>query len=86
MFGIPVDELALIFDDNQSVRTNSSKPESRLQKKRQNVSYHFIQEGCAMDQWRIAYINRSLNVADLMTDLLPWEKRWRFVRMVLHHL
>ena len=86
MFGIPVDEPAYVYGDNQSVLVNSSAPESTLKKKSQSIAFHFVREGCAADEWRTTYIHTSLNVSDLMTKPLSGEKRWRFVRMLLHHI
>ena len=86
MFGIPVDEPAFIYGDNQSVLINASAPEYILKKKSQSVAYHFVREGCAADEWRITYIHTSLNISDLMTKPLSGEKRWRFVIMLLHHI
>ena len=87
MMGIPVDEPSFIFGDNQSVLCNTMMPESTLKKKTQSIAYHFVREGCARDEWRTAYISTHENVADLMTKpLAGGEKRWKFVRMLLHHL
>ena len=87
MMGIPVDEPSFIYGDNQSVLCNTMMPESTLKKKTQSIAYHFVREGCARDEWRTAYISTHENVADLMTKpLAGGEKRWKFVRMLLHHL
>ena len=87
MMGIPVDELAFIFGDNQTVLANTTIPESTLKKKTQLIAYHFVREGSARDEWQSAYINTHENVADMLTKPLPsGEKRWKFVRMLLHHL
>ena len=86
MFGIPVDEPAFIYGDNQSVLINASVTESTLKKKRQSVAYHFVREGCAADEWRTTFIHTSLNVSDLITKPLSGEKRWCFVRILLHHI
>ena len=86
MFGIPFDKPAFIYEDNQSVLINASAPESTLKNKIQLVAYHFVHEGCAADEWRTTYIHTSLNVTDLMTKPLSGEKRWRFVRMLIHHI
>ena len=86
MFGIPVDEPAFVYGDNQSVLVNSSMPASTLKKKSQAIAFHFVREGCAADEWRTTYINTNDNVADLMTKPLSGEKRWRFMRILLHHL
>ena len=86
MFGIPVDKSAFIYGDNQSVLINVSAQESTLNKKSQSVAYHFVHEGCAADEWRTTYLHTLLNISDLMTKPLSGENRWRFVRMLLHHI
>ena len=85
--GIPVEDPTFIFGDNQSVLANTTIPESMLKKKTQSIAYHFVQEGCARDKWRTAYISTHDNVADMLTKpVLSGEKRWKFLRMLLHHL
>ena len=86
MFGIPIDGPAFIYGDNQSVLCNTSMPKSTLKKKSQSIAFHFVREGCARDEWRTTYVNTHLNVADLMTKPLAGDKRWFFIRMLLHHL
>ena len=85
--GIPVEEPAFIFGDNQSVLADTTMPEYMLKKKTQSIAFRFVQEGSARDEWQNAYINRHENVADMLTKPLPsGEKRRKFVRMLLHHL
>ena len=86
MMGIPVDEPAYIYGDNQSVLANTSVPESTLKKKSQSICYHFVREGVARNEWRTSYVNTDENEADLLTKLLPsGMKRAKFVaRMLLH--
>jgi len=85
MLGIPVDEPAFVFGDNKSVLANTTVPGSTIKKKMNSLSYHFIREGCARDEWRTAYINTHLNCADLLTKPLPpGEKRSLFVQRFLY--
>lgn len=87
MMGIPCDGPAYIYGDNKSVLFNTSIPDSTLKKKSQSIAYHFVREGAARDEWRIAYVNTHDNPADLLTKPLPGgEKRTRFVRMTLHYI
>lgn len=80
MMGIAVNGPALIQGDNKSVLYNSSIPDSTLKKKSQSISYHFVREGAARDEWRTAYVNTHDNPADLLTKVLPMgEKRRGFV-------
>ena len=87
MMGIPCTGPAYIYGDNQSVLANTTVPDSVLKKKSQSISYHYVREGVAKDEWRTAYVNTHDNEADLLTKLLPsGEKRHGFVRSVLHHI
>ena len=86
MMGITVDEPAFVFGDNQSVLANTTNPTSTLKKKSNAIAYHFVCEGVARDEWRTAYINTNDNIADMLTKPLSGPKRWKFVRMVLHHI
>ena len=85
--GIPVEEPALVFGNNQSVLANTTNPASTLMKKSNTVAFHHCREGSVRDEWRTTYVNMYDNVADLFTKPSPSsEKRWRFVRMLLHHV
>ena len=86
MFGIPVDEPAYVYGNNQSVLCNKSLPESTLKKKCLAIAFHFVREGCARNEWCTTYINTHFNLADLMNKPLAGDKRWGFVRMLLHHI
>ena len=87
MVGIPIEGFTCAYGDNQSVISNSSNPESQLKKKSNSIAYHFVREGVARDEWRIAYINALDNPSDLMSKSIPkGEKRNKFVSMLLHHV
>ena len=85
--GIPCDYPSYILADNKSVLVNSSVPTSTLKKKSCSIAYHYVREGVAADEWRVAYIGTNENVADLLTKAIPnGEKRTRFINMVLHYV
>ena len=87
MMGIPCELPTFIYGDNKLVLANTTVPDSTLKKKSNSIAYHFVQEGCARDEWRMAYMNTHVNPADLLTKPLPsGEKRRRFVNMILYHL
>jgi hypothetical protein len=86
MMGIPVEHHTYVFGDNQSVLVNASMPHSSLKKKSNSIAFHFVREGTARDEWRVAYINTHDNPSDMLTKPLPsGEKRRKFCRMVLYH-
>jgi hypothetical protein len=87
MMGIPCEGPACIHGDNQSVLASCGIPYSILKKKSQSITYHFVREGAARDEWRTSYVNTHDNEADLLTKLLPsGEKRNGFVAKLLHHI
>ena len=86
MFGILVDEPAYVYGDNQLVLENKTMPQYTLKNNYQSIDYQFICKCYAADEWRTTYINTLLNVVDLMTKQLSGNKRWGFVRMLLHHM
>ncbi len=83
--GITVDEPAYVFGDNQLLLASTTAPGSTLKKKSNAIANHFVQEGCARDEWQMTYINMDENVADLLTKALAGPKQTKFVCMLLHH-
>ena len=76
-----------IFGDNKSVLVNSTVPHSTLKKKSCSISYHYIREGVAKDEWRIAYIRSEDNRADILSKPLPGGvKSTKLAGMILHHI
>ena len=87
MMGIPCDESVFVYGDNKAVLANTTIPTSTIKKKMNSLSYHFIREGCARDEWRTAYINTHWNLADLLTKPLhSGEKCSEYVRKFLYWL
>ena len=86
MMGIPVDDPAFVFGYNQSVLCKTSNPVSNLKKKRNIIAFHHVHDGFAQYEWCTAYVNTHENLADILTKPLSEEKRWKFVRTLLHNL
>ena len=86
MMGVPLDTPNYVYGDNQSVVTNSSKPESQLRKKSNSICYHFARESVAMMESMITHISTHNNWADLLTKVCTGLKRKRLVRGVLYDI
>ena len=67
MMGIPCDFPTLISGDNKSMLTILSVPDSVLRKKSSHIAYSFVCEGCAKDQWRLAYVKFADNIVVIYT-------------------
>ena len=86
-FGIPVELPCFIFGDNKSVLSNTSIPDSVLQKKSLSIAYHFVREGAAANEWLTSYVNTDDNCANMLSKSLPGgQKRRKFTCMILHHV
>ena len=86
ILGIPVNEPLFVYGSNQPVLVNSSMTESTLEKKSQPIPFHFVRKGYTAYEWRTAYVNTSLNVANLAKTPFAGKKRWGSVGVLLHHI
>ena len=85
--GIPVDEPAFIFGDNQSVLHNTTKTGAVLKKKSSAIAFHYVREGVSRDEWRTEHISTHKNIADLLTKpLADRDKRWTFIATMLAYV
>ena len=73
----------LIYGDNMSVVTNSSMPESTLNKKSNSVCYHAVRESVAMGESLVAHVPSAQNLADFLTKVLSGIKRRGFIKDIL---
>ena len=85
--GLPIENPAFVFGDNQSVLWNTSLPDSVLKKKTSSVAFNFVREGVSRDQWRTSYIKSNENPADILTKSLPAGlNRKRKIRGILYDI
>jgi hypothetical protein len=71
MMGVPLIGATAVFCDNQSVVKNSTAPESVLKKRHNAIEYHRAYEAQAAGIVKVAWENGEMNVADLLTKLMP---------------
>jgi hypothetical protein len=76
MFGVPVEGPANVFCDNRGVVKNVSIPESTLAKKHNAINYHVVREAVAAGILRVGKEDGQTNLADLLTKVLPSQRRW----------
>ena len=71
MMGIPSDFPSFFLGDNKLVLVNSTVTHSVLKKKSCSISYHFVHEGVANDEWRSRYIPKNDKRVDMLSKPLP---------------
>ena len=87
MMGVPVETPAYVYGDNMSVIRNTSRPESTLKKKSNQICYHFARESVAMGECLTTHIPTNENVADLATKIIGGGmKRNHLVSKLLHYI
>ena len=86
MMGIPLSEASYIYGGNKSAITNSTRPESTLQKNSNSVCYHAICESVAMGESLLTHVGTADNLADLLTKPTFGSKRRRLVGGLLYDI
>jgi hypothetical protein len=83
MMGILVAGVTNFFCDNKSVVKSSVRPESTLKKKHNAIGYHHVHEAQAPDIIQVAWEPTNLNLADLLTKVLPGPKLGTLIAQIL---
>ena len=87
MMVVPLSGPSNIYGDNMSVITNTQKPESRLNKKSNEICYHAIRESVAMGESLTGHVLTAENPADLATKIIPGgQKREHLVSKLLYDI
>ena len=87
MMGIPINNPALVYGDNQSVLWNTKVPDSTLKKKSSAVAYHYCREGVSRKEWLTNYVHTSENPSDIMTKSISnLQDRKRKIRMIMYDI
>jgi hypothetical protein len=84
MFGMPIDGPAKVFCDNSRVVKNTTRPESKLAKKHNAISYHAVREAVAAKIIRVGKEDDTTNLADLFTKVLTANQRRAFCRHIMY--
>jgi hypothetical protein len=79
-FGIPIDGPCDVFSDNEAVFKNVSKPESTLTKKHNAINYHICREAAAAGIMRVAKEDTTTNIADALTKLMSYSKKYELLK------
>ena len=86
MMGMLLSRPSYIYGDNKFAITNSTRPESTLQKKRNYICYHAIRESVAMGESLLTHVGAADDLADLLTKPTFSSKRRRLVGGLLYDI
>ena len=86
MMAVEIDGPTYVYGDNMSVIHNTSKPESTLKKKSNQICFHAVREAVAMREMTTTHINTEDNPADLATKVIKSSaQRQRLAEMLLFY-
>ena len=86
MMGIPLLGASYIYGNNKLAITNSTRPESTLQKKSNSICYHAILELVAMGESLLTHVGNADNLADLLKKPIFGAKWQRLVGGLLYDI
>lgn len=86
MMSAEIDGPKCIYCDDQSVISNTSKPESVLKKKSISICYAFVREAVAMKECLTTHLPTLKNYTDMLTKILYGEKQRDLVEGILHFI
>ena len=83
MMGVPLEGPTSTFCDNESVFKNATVPESTLKKKHCAIAYHRTREAIAAGIVRIAWESGDMNLANILTKLMPRPRLHELAKRIL---
>ena len=83
MLGVPIDEHAWMFGDNESVVKSSTIPHSVLTKRHNALAYHRVREAIASNILSFKHIKGTENPADVLTKFLPHVTAMKYLKGLL---
>jgi len=83
--GVPVRERMYLFGDNQSVVTSSVNPDSKLRKRHQILSYHYVREAIASGVLVFTHIPGEINPADILSKHWGYQQVWPLMKPLLFY-
>ena len=81
--GVELKGPARIFCDNEAVVKCTSFPESALKRKHCSVAYAKVRCAIAAGIVLLYYVESKMNLADLLTKVLPYSRRTEIIRSIL---
>ena len=81
--GVPVHGATLMFGDNETVVNTASIPHSRLVKRHNALSYHYVRHGIAAGAIRFHHMRGEDNPADILSKHWGYQKVWSQLKPLL---
>jgi len=81
--GVPILGSSYMFGDNKSVVDSSTELRSRLHKRHNALSYHYVREAIAAKIVRFHHIAGDMNPADILSKHWGYQQIWPVLKPIL---
>ena len=72
-----------MFGDNKSVVNSSAKPQSKLHKRHNALSFHCVCEAIASNFVNFAFLDGKYNPKDVMSKHWGYQQVWTMLNLIL---
>ena len=84
--GKPVGEMDYVWGDNKSMIDSSTIPESKLNKRHNILSFHFVRSMISRGYINLRHIASGWNFSDILTKNWSYQSSYReLIQPVFHH-
>jgi hypothetical protein len=83
--GVPIRDKSYVFGDNESVIKSASQIHSKLHKRHNMLSFHFVREAIAAGYVHFSHIPGRVNPADLLSKHWGYSDVWTTLKPLLFH-
>ena len=81
--GVPVRQRSYMFGDNESVVKAATQPHTKLHKRHNMLSYHFVREAIARGFIVFTHIPGAENPSDLLSKHWGYSDIWKNLKTLL---
>ena len=83
--GVPIRDKSYVFGDNESVVKSATQIHSKLHKRHNMLSFHFVREAIAAGYVHFTHIPGRTNPADLLSKHWGYSDVWPILKTLLFH-
>ena len=83
--GIPINNISYVFGDNKSMIDSASFPDSRLNKRHNILSYHYVRSMVACGHLAVHHVTSASNLADVLSKHWSYNSVYRLLQPIFHH-
>jgi hypothetical protein len=81
--GVPIRDMSYMFGDNKSVVNSSTQPHSKLHKRHNVLSFHYVCKVIASGYIVLTYLPGKFNLADILSKHWGYQTMWPILKPIV---